>query len=53
MTDHADRARKHLTSAPQAGSVDYGQVQALTGIGWALLALLEHIAPSNEEDDRG
>lgn len=54
-TDYAARAEKLLRAAPSAGSVNQGQVEALTGIGWALLALLDsqQTAPSKEDTDRG
>ena len=49
---HRARAERLLREAPQAGSVNHGQVEALAGIGFALLALVDRLAPPAPEEDQ-
>lgn len=50
QNDHRARAERLLTEAPQAGSMNHGQVEALAGIGFALLALGDQLAATTREE---
>lgn len=48
MTDYRARAEQYLQEAPHAGSVNHGQVEALTGIGYALLHLADQLTAQQD-----
>lgn len=52
QVDHRALAERYLRDAPSAGAMNYGRLIATVGVGHALLALVDRLAPPAPKEDQ-